>query len=214
MGLQRLLRVGVPLFAIALLVGGCSDDTEAGRLAVPEPASRQSQLMLDLWQGAWIAAIVTGVIVWGLIFYAVVKFRRRSDDEIPIQTRYNLPLEIFYTLAPVVMVIVFFNHTIKTQNDMLEDDRVPDAIVEVTGQQWQWTFNYGLGELDNAADDDRKDDEFAYDEYVYVAGTGNNIPTLVLPVDSRIRFNLHSPDVIHDFGVPHFGIKMDVIPGR
>jgi cytochrome c oxidase subunit 2 len=206
--------VGVPLSAVAVLLGACSDETEAGRLAVPEPASRQSQLMLDLWQGAWIAAIVTGVIVWGLIFYAVVKFRRRSDDEIPIQTRYNLPLEIFYTLAPVVMVIVFFNHTVKTQNDMLEDDRVPDVIVEVTGQQWQWTFNHGLGELDNAADDDRADDEYAYDEYAYVIGTGNNIPTLVLPVDSRIRFNLHSPDVIHDFGVPAFGIKMDVIPGR
>jgi cytochrome c oxidase subunit 2 len=208
------LRGGVPLLAVALLVGGCSDETEAGRLAVPEPASRQGQFMLDLWQGAWIAAIITGIVVWGLIFYAVVRFRRRSDDEIPIQTRYNLPLEIFYTLAPVVMVIVFFNHTIQTQNDMLEDDRVPDVIVEVTGQQWQWTFNHGLGELDNAADDDRGDDEFAYDEYAFVVGTGNDIPTLVLPVDSRIRFNLHSPDVIHDFGVPAFGMKMDVIPGR
>ena len=153
-------------------------------------------------------------IVWGLIFYTVIRFRRRSDDEIPIQTRYNLPLEIFYTLAPVVMVIVFFNHTVKVQNDILRDDRVPDAIIEVTGQQWQWTFNYGLGDVDNSADDDRFDDNFAYDDYAYEAGYGSYIPTLVLPVDSRIRFNLHSPDVIHDFGVPVFGMKMDVIPGR
>ena len=161
-----------------LLVSGCADDTEAGRLAMPDPASRQGQEILDLWQGAWIAALVTGVIVWGLIFFAVVKFRRRSDDEIPIQTRYNLPLEIFYTLAPVVMVIVFFNHTVKVQNDVLRDEAVPDNIVEVTGQKWSWTFNYGIGELDPSADDDRLDDEYSYDEYAYESGTGSYIPRL------------------------------------
>lgn len=214
MGLQRLLKWGVPLFAVAFLLGGCSDDTEAGRLAMPDPASAQGQHILDLWQGAWIAALVTGVIVWGLIFYAVVRFRRRSDDEIPIQTRYNLPLEIFYTLAPVVMVIVFFNHTVKVQNDVLRDEGVPDNIVEVTGQQWQWTFNHGIGELDNSADDDRMDDVYPYDSYAYEAGYGSYIPTLWLPVNETTRFNLHSPDVIHDFGVPGFLMKMDVIPGR
>ena len=214
MGLQRLLKWGVPLFAVAFLLGGCSDDTEAGRLAMPDPASAQGEHILDLWQGAWIAALVTGVIVWGLIFYAVVRFRRRSDDEIPIQTRYNLPLEIFYTLAPVVMVIVFFNHTVKVQNDVLRDEKVPDNIVEVTGQQWQWTFNHGIGELDNAADDDRMDDVYPYDSYAYEAGYGSYIPTLWLPVNETTRFNLHSPDVSHDFGVPGFLMKMDVIPGR
>ena len=59
-----------------------------------------------------------------------------------------------------------------------------------------------------------EDDDFAYDSYVYTSGTGADIPTLVLPVDQTIQFNLHSPDVIHDFGVPSFLVKMDVIPGR
>jgi cytochrome c oxidase subunit 2 len=212
-GLQRLVRWGVPLLAVAFLVGGCSDETEAGRLAMPDPASEQGQHILDLWQGAWIAALVTGVIVWGLIFYTVVRFRRRSDDEIPIQTRYNLPLEIFYTLAPVVMVIVFFNHTVKVQNEVLEDKNVTN-VVEVVGQQWSWTFNYGIGDLDPRADDVRTDDNYSYDEYAYVAGTGSLVPELWLPVNETTRFNLYSPDVIHDFGVPGFLMKMDVIPGR
>jgi len=213
-GLQRLGRWGIPLVGVLLFVSGCSDDSEAGRLAMPDPASAQGEQILDLWQGAWIAALVTGVIVWGLIFYAVVRFRRRSDDEIPIQTRYNLPLEIFYTLAPVVMVVVFFSHTVKVQNDVLRDDVVPDNIVEVTGQQWSWTFNYGIGALDNAADEDRLDDAYPYEEYAYEAGTGSYIPELWLPVNETTRFNLHSPDVIHDFGVPGFLMKMDVVPGR
>jgi cytochrome c oxidase subunit 2 len=215
-GLQRRRRLRIPLVGVLLLgflMSSCADDTEAGRLAMPEPASVQGQRILDLWQGAWIAALVTGVIVWGLIFYAVIRFRRRSDDEIPIQTRYNLPLEIFYTLAPVVMVIVFFNHTVKVQNDVLRDES-PDNIIEVTGQKWAWTFNYGLGEMDASADDDRFDDEYAYDEYAYEVGTGSYIPELWLPVDETTRFNLYSPDVIHNLGIPSFLMRMDVIPGR
>jgi len=213
-GRQRLWRWGIPLVGVLLFLSGCSDDSEAGRLAMPDPASAQGEEILDLWQGAWIAALVTGVIVWGLIFYAVVRFRRRSDDEIPIQTRYNLPLEIFYTLAPVVMVVVFFSHTVKVQNDVLRDEVAPDNIVEVTGQQWSWTFNYGIGAMDNEANEDRFDDLYPYEEYAYEAGTGSYIPELWLPVDETTRFNLHSPDVIHDFGVPGFLMKMDVVPGR
>jgi cytochrome c oxidase subunit II len=211
-GLKRVARWVVPLLGVTLLASGCSE--EAQRLAMPDPASEQGEHVLNLWQGAWIAALVTGVIVWGLIFYAVVRFRRRSADEIPVQTRYNLPLEIFYTIAPVVMVIVFFSHTVRTQNAVLEDEVAPDNIVEVTGQQWSWTFNYGIGDPDNSADDDRTDDTFAYSEYVHDGGTGSYIPTLYLPVNETTRFNLHSPDVIHDFGVPSFLMKMDVIPGR
>jgi cytochrome c oxidase subunit 2 len=204
----------LPLLAVAFVAAGCSSETEAGRLALPEPASAEGVGILELWQGAWIAALVTGVVVWGLIFYVVIRFRRRSDDEIPIQTRYNLPLEIFYTLAPIMMVVVFFDHTVRVQNDEAASDRNPQNIVEVVGQQWSWTFNHGLGDMDASADDDRSDDVFAYDEYAFEAGTGSYIPELWLPVDVTTRFNLHSPDVIHDLGVTNFLRKMDVIPGR
>jgi cytochrome c oxidase subunit 2 len=201
-----------------LTLAGCSAETkdEWSRFAMPDPVSVQGEKTLTLWQGSWIAALITGVIVWALIFYAIIRFRRRSDDEIPVQTRYNLPLEIFYTIAPIIMVIVFFAHTIETQNFVLDEDSggPVENIVEVTGQQWQWTFNHGIGEMDRSADDDLNDDVFPYEEYAFVAGTGSNIPTLVLPVDVTTRFNLHSPDVIHNFGVPAFIMRMDVIPGR
>jgi cytochrome c oxidase subunit 2 len=214
----RAARAGlaVALSAPVLLLAGCSAESrgEWERLAMPEPVTEQGESTLALWQGAWIAALVTGVIVWGLIGYAVVAYRRRSDDEIPVQTRYNLPLEIFYTVAPVMMVVVFFVHTVRVQNIALADDPMPDNIVEVTGQQWSWTFNHGVGALDVEANEDNTDKEFPYSEYAYEVGTASYIPTLWLPVDETTRFNLHSPDVIHDFGVPGFLMKMDVIPGR
>ena len=199
-----------------LLLSSCSSEARGQweRGAMPDPVSKQGEHILSLWQGAWIAALITGVIVWALIFYACWAFRRRSEDEIPVQTRYNLPLEIFYTIAPIIMVIVFFAHTVKVQNEVLDDSVVPDNTIEVTGQQWSWTFNYGVGQQDTAANDDPTDLEFPYSSYVYEAGTASHIPTIVLPVDETTRFNLHSPDVIHDFGVPGFLMKMDVVPGR
>ncbi|KQW53410.1 cytochrome C oxidase subunit II [Nocardioides sp. Root1257] len=209
--MAALAAVGISV----LVLGGCSSETkgEWERFAMPDPASEQGERILNLWQGAWIAALITGVIVWGLIFYAIWRFRRRSDDEIPVQTRYNLPLEIFYTIAPVLMVIVFFAHTVKTQNYVLDEDRPNDNCMEIVGQQWSWTFNYGIGEKGDC-EVTPNSTEFPYTSYVHDSGTGSDIPTLYLPVGETTRFNLHSPDVIHDFGIPGFLMKMDVVPGR
>ena len=72
--------------------------------------------------------------------------------------------------------------------------------MDVVGQQWSWTFNYT--------------EQGEGGQTPYTSGTASQIPTLVLPVDQTVQFNLHSPDVIHNFGVPSFLMKMDVIPGR
>jgi cytochrome c oxidase subunit 2 len=106
-----------------------------------------------------------------------------------VQTRYNLPLEIFYTIAPVVMVIVFFVHTVDTQNAVLDDEGEPDHTVYVVGQQWQWTFNY----VEEPSVDSPN---------LWEAGTASYIPTLVLPVGETTEFQLRSPDVIHDLRHP------------
>ena len=185
-----------------VLLAGCSAETrhEWHNLAMPDPATEQADHIFYLWRYAWVAALATGALVWGLIFWVVVRYRRKRDDEIPVQTRYNLPLEIFYTIAPIIMVVVFFYHTVNVQN-MVLDDTEQDQTIEVVGQQWSWTFNY---RLDGSTDG----------PVVYTSGTGGDIPTLVLPVGETIQFNLHSTDVIHSFGVPGFLMKMDVIPGR
>lgn len=193
-GTRRLSLVALSGLSLLLLTG-CSGEGE--RLGMPEPATEQGEGILSLWQGAWIAAFITGGVVWALIFYASWRFRRRSDDEVPIQTRYNLPLEIFYTIFPVVMVIVFFAHTVKVQNDVLDETGEPDQTITVVGQQWSWTFNYPYE-----------------DGYVFESGTANRIPNLYIPVDETTQFDLVSADVIHDFGVPGFLMKMDVMPGQ
>lgn len=209
---RRVMRVAL-LGVTMLVLAGCSaaEQNQIRNLAMPDRITEQGPYTYELWKWAWVAAMVTGVIVWSLIFYVVVKFRRRSDDEVPRQTRYNLPLEVFYTIAPVLMCIVFFFHTVRVQEIQTELS-TPDVTVEVTGQQWSWTFNHGVGEQNPDATGDEGD--YAYESYVYTSGDGGEIPTLVLPVDQRIQFNLRSADVIHNFGVPSFLTRMDAIPGR
>jgi cytochrome c oxidase subunit II len=203
---MRTAAMGLALALPVLLLGACSQEQQAAweRGAIPEGASDRSDAIITLWQWTWVAALATGVLVWGLIVYCVIKFRRRHDNEIPVQTRYNLPMEILYTVAPVVMVLVFFKFVIDTQNEVQEGpiEGEADHTIGVVGQQWSWTFNY--------LEDEALDGQTT----VYEAGTPADPPTLVLPVDESVTFELSSPDVIHSFWVPAFTYKLDVIPGR
>ena len=188
---------------VALLLSGCSPvgDNDLKRLALPVAASDRTDPIWDLWLGSWIAVLVIFVLVFGLIVYASVRFRRRHDDEVPVQTRYNLPLEALYTIAPIVIVAVFFFHTVTSQNEVLEKVENPDHTIEVVGSKWQWAFNY-------------LDEDATQGQDVFDVGTPAQPAELWLPLGESVRFDLKSPDVIHSFWIPEFYFKMDVVPGR
>ena len=178
--LRRLATV-VALSAAVLLVGGCSEAEKDSikRLAQPEGVTDRTDGIHSLWMGSWLAAMLVGVLVWGLIGYACVKFYRRRDDEIPVQTRYNLPIEILYTVAPrrdgAGAVLL---HRQRAGQDVLAAETTgadADHTVTVVGQQWSWTFNYDK----DAALDGRTT--------VFDSGTTADRPTLYLPVDKSVR---------------------------
>lgn len=198
----RRAAVGATALALTALAG-CSAQTagELKRLGLPEAASDRAPAIGDLWIGTWIAAGVIGIGVWGLIGW--VSFRYRSDNnKMPRQNRYNLPMEIFYTVAPFVIIGVLFYYTILAQTAVQRKVDKPDVTVNVVGYKWAWAFNYESAGLPSVGAD------------VYEVGTINQPSTLYLPVNKSVRFNLQSPDVNHSFWVPSFYEKMDVIPGR
>jgi cytochrome c oxidase subunit 2 len=198
---RRLLTAGSATLVLALT--GCSAETTAQlkRLGLPEAASDRSEPMFNLWIGTWIAAGIVGVLVWGLIGWAVIRYRSH-DNQMPRQGRYNLPMEIMYTIAPFIIVGVLFYYTILAQNAVLQRDPEPDVEINVVGQKWSWTFNY------------KSANNPAVGQDVWNAGTINATPDLYLPVGKVVHFNLRSPGVIHSFWVPSFYQKLDVIPGR
>jgi cytochrome c oxidase subunit 2 len=193
--------------AVALLLSGCGTgdarDLYEGslRFGLPEPVTDQGQNIHDLFLGANAAALVVGAFVLSLILFACFRYRKRSDD-LPRQVRYNLPVEVLYTVVPFVIIAVLFYYTVLSQNyinelstDEATGDSTADVNIGVVGFQWNWQFNY--------VDDD-----------VQVIGETDRPAQLVLPTDRTIRFTNTSPDVIHSFWVPDFLFKRDVIPGR
>ena len=200
----RVLVLGGAAVA-ALALSGCSQDTldQWGRWGMPASASEQAPWIGNLWNGAWIASMVIGVFVWGLIFWVMFRYRRKNDKEVPRQTRYNLPLEILYTLVPFLIIGVLFFFTVQSQDNVLA--KTPGGAahtVNVLGQKWSWTFNH------------MEDQNPAVGAVVHEGGTIEKIPDLYLPVNESVRFNLTSADVIHSFWVPEFYFKLDVIPGH
>jgi len=187
----------------AVVLSGCSpvDKSDVTRLALPIAGSDRTDVMWNLWLGAWTATLIVFVVVFALILWPSIRYRRKSDDEVPVQVRYNLPIEALYSFAPLIVVAVFFYHTVTAQNEMLAKVENPDHTVEVIGSKWQWAFNY-LDETGTGGED------------VFDVGTPDDPAELWLPVDESVRFDLKSPDVIHSFWIPEFYFKLDVVPGK
>jgi len=194
----RLVSVAVAGATLLLTTGCASEDLPT--FAMPDrDVTNQAPRILSLWQGSWIAALAVGAITWGLILWPVVFYRRKkSHTGLPVQTRYNLPIEVFYTVVPVIMIAVFFYFTARDEEKIMHVSSNPDHTITVTAVQWSWQFTY---DTDGGPD-------------ATTTGTPAKPPTLYLPEGESVLFKLQSDDVIHSFWVPAFLFKMDVIPGQ
>ncbi|GAA3215929.1 cytochrome c oxidase subunit II [Actinocorallia longicatena] len=211
---RRALTRASALALLALSATAC-DAEEAKRIGFPEPATEQAKRMLTLWQGSWIAALIVGGVVWGLIIWAVLFHRKRKGDEsLPLQVRYNLPLEMLYTAVPFIIIGVLFFYT--ARDETYVEKRVnekADVTVDVIAYQWSWQFDY-LGDQFKKADGKPISIVGTPTEPDAPGGTGNGEkPVLVIPVGKVVHFNLKSNNVIHSFWVPAFLYKKDVMPG-
>ncbi|MGZ4595661.1 MAG: aa3-type cytochrome oxidase subunit II [Actinomycetes bacterium] len=199
MGRKAPLVSAVLAASTLLLVTGCSSE-DLPTFAMPaRDVTNQAPRILSLWQGSWIAALSVGLLTWGLILWPVVAYRRkRNSTGLPPQTRYNLPIEVFYTVVPLIMIAVFFYFTARDESKIVATSAHPDHTITVTGVQWSWQFTYDTDGGPTAT----------------TTGTPAKPPTLYLPQGESVLFKLQSDDVIHSFWVPAFLFKMDVIPGQ
>jgi cytochrome c oxidase subunit 2 len=165
--------------------------------------------VIGLWVTSWIVLLGVGVVTWGLIIWAAVVYRRRKGQTgLPVQLRYNLPIEIFYTIVPLILIIGFFAFTARDQDEIERDPGNPDVQIEVFGKRWSWDFNY-------------------LDENVYSAGVQaqerlngdgtideDRLPVLYLPVGAKVQIDIESRDVAHSFWIIDFLYKKDMIPAQ
>ncbi len=179
----RVTRGVVALGLLSALLGGC----------MPAPASAQAKQISDLYTVFLVGGIIVATIVWGLVTWAILRYRRR-DDRLPEQTEGSLRIEAVWTLIPLITVLVLFVLTVRTISAV--DTVEPGGInLHVTAFRWQWKASYP-------------------DSGVTLTGTTEQQLQIVLPVDTPIHVTLESLDVNHAWYVPSFLFKRDAIPGK
>ncbi len=198
---SKLARVAALGVLAVLTLSGCELNNSFWRFGWPEGITDEAKVMRELWTGSVIAALVVGFAVWGLIFWSVLRHKRRGD-ELPKQTAYNLPLEIVYTIIPFIIIAVLFFYTVVVQNRVQARSDNPDVTIAVNAFKWNWQFVYPETTDSNGGTP------------VSTVGSSTEVPILVVPTDQTIRFEVASADVIHSFWVPEFLFKLDVIPGN
>jgi cytochrome c oxidase subunit II len=153
----------------------------------------QAEAIHRLWYIFLLATIFVGGTTYFLIFWNLIKYRRK-DDRVPPQFRNQHVVEGVCVGAAVAIVIVLFVFSNNVERFVdLDPPNAPVRIL-VTGFQWSWRFEYlGGGPV--------------------VTGTPANPPVLVLPVGETVHFEITSADVVHSFFVPEFYFKRQAIPG-
>lgn len=189
---------------LASLLAACANlptGNEPGSLPGPgitpvPPVSEAGQATLNLYLITFLIAVIVFIIVEGLLIWITLRYRRKpGDDTLPKQTHGSNPLEILWTVIPAITVTALFIGAFITLNDQETISANPALTVDVTGFQWQWTFEY-------------------QDKGIKLTGAGKEGPVMGLPVNETVHIRLHSADVIHSFYVPQFLYKKDVVPGR
>lgn len=158
-------------------------------------ATVQAGVLAGVWRVFIVAGLAVFAIVAGLILWSAAAYRRKRGDGIQgAQFTQNRPLEIVWTIVPILIVSGLFAVTYAAETSVDSVAKSPGEIVQVVAFRWGWRFFYP-------------------NHHASVVGTSDNPPTFALPLDRTSEIRLTSSDVIHCFWIPAFLYKRDAIPG-
>jgi cytochrome c oxidase subunit 2 len=196
---RRALSTFLLFLLLGFLLSGCQLALDQSTL---NPAGDMAQTLENLFLFIFWLAVAVFVVVQALLIVVLVRFRQRKghEQDIPVQTHGNTPLEIAWTIAPAIIVIAITIPTIQNiaptyaaPANVVAEEGGDQMTIEVIGHQWWWEFRY----LDSAGEVD------------FVTANEMHIP-----INTIVNLNLTSEDVIHSFWVPRLAGTRDVIPGR
>lgn len=212
----------VAVVAVMFVLASCAGDAELStreNLAGPEARDIESFMRIVLWISY---AVFAGVL--GVTLYAWKNFRVKGeyeDGDWPEQIHGNTKLELVWTAAPAILLIVISIFTVALHIELNEEETnkidllvggdtvVWEPQIVVVGQQWWWEYQYHFGDVD--VDQERV-------ETLPAANTANNGITtatqMVIPVGQEIELEVTSRDVIHSYWIPSLNGKRDAVPGR
>ncbi len=182
-----------------------------------------TELARDLhWLDGMILVIITGItiLVTVLLVYAIFRFNRRANPE-PAKFTHNSPLEVAWTLIPIVILVLIGAFSLPV---LFKQQEIPDGDIhiKVTGNQWYWSYEYTdnefgfdsfmIGEgkvLNDEVVAELEAAGYSRDEFLLATDTA-----VVVPVNKVVVMTVTGSDVIHSWAMPAFGVKQDGVPGR
>ncbi|WP_255586810.1 cytochrome c oxidase subunit II [Hephaestia mangrovi] len=161
---------------------------------------------------------VISVLVLLLLLWCMVRYRRAANP-VPSRTSHNTVLEIFWTLAPVVILVIIAIPSIGLLQAQFRPAPDNAVTLKATGNQWFWTYEYpDLGDIQITSNILKEKDEVQPGQQYRTDADGPKLLAVdnrvVLPVGVPIRLITTATDVIHSWAVPAFWIKLDAVPGR
>jgi cytochrome c oxidase subunit 2 len=157
------------------------------QLVFPEQASTISVEVDQLSYFLLAVSIFFTVLIFGAIFYFAIRYRRRSENELPRHTHTGMVLEVVWSVIPFGLTMIMFGWGAEV---FFKESRPPDNAMQiyVVGKQWMWKLQHMEGQRE--------------------------INELHIPIGRPVKLTMTSEDVIHSFYVPAFRTKQDVVPGR
>src|SRR6202171_5060213 len=205
------------LAAVGLAAGAEANTSNGYNL--PIGVTSLSRDIYTLHMEVFWVCVAIAVVVFGVMIYALVRFRH-SQGAVPDTTLvHSTKVEIIWTIIPVVILVVMAIPAARVIL-MMEDTRNSELSIRVTGYQWKWEYQYmDAGEGVDFFSTLARDSNFARELHSGI--DPNSVPNYLLEVDpprgtpsgTKVRLLLTSQDVIHAWWVPDFGAKRSAVPG-
>lgn len=193
----------------------------------PEPSGTGFQtaatgLMEDIiWLDTFLLVIITIItlFVLALLLVVMVRYNAKSNPT-PATFTHNTPIEVTWTLVPVLILVVIGAVSLPVLFDQQE---IPEGevTIKVTGYQWYWGYEYVDAGVDGVEPASISFDSFMLEEELlaeygyapdeYLLATDQPV---VVPTGKTIVMQVTAADVIHSWTIPAFGVKQDGVPGR
>jgi cytochrome c oxidase subunit 2 len=207
------------LAAIAAFLAAPLAQAESGwsLLNMTQGVTELSKEIYDLHMLIFWVCVAIAVVVFGVMAYALVAFRKSQGAVADTTMLHSTKAEIIWTVIPVVILVVMAVPAARTLI-AIEDTRNTELTIKVTGYQWKWQYEYIDDDIGFFSTLDRDSDAT---RQLQSGLDPNQVPNyllnvdnpLVVPEDTKVRLLLTAQDVIHAWWVPAFGMKKDAIPG-
>ncbi len=209
-------RIGLALTALTLSGATWAEAPHRWQLNLGKGVTQTSQSAYDLHMIAFLICCAIGAIVFGMMFYAMWKFRK-SKGAVAAKWSHNSAVEVVLTVVPTLILIAMAWPATKVMLNSA-DTANSELTIKVTGYQWKWRYEYVgtdinfISSLKRESDEARRVgsgiDPYTVDNYLLDVDR-----PLVIPADTKVRFVITAEDVIHAWWVPALGWKQDAIPG-